>query len=105
MKERLQVPTPGNLNSGLVSFQGALGMKKLFALGIATAAFASLGSIASTTPVQAFGWGCGGSCGCGGAAYYRSAYYGGGVYRRGIYRRAGVRRVGVRAAGVRARRR
>ncbi len=80
-------------------------MKKLLALGIATAAFASLGSIASTTPVQAFGWGCGGSCGCGGAAYYRSAYYGGGVYRRGMYRRAGVRRVGVRAAGVRARRR
>ena len=75
-------------------------MKKLLALGIATAAFASLGSIASTTPVQAFGWGCGGSCSCGGAAYYRS----GGVYRRGIYRRAGVRRVGVRA-GVRARRR
>jgi hypothetical protein len=75
-------------------------MKKLLALGIATAAFASLGSIASTTPVQAFGWGCGGSCGCG-AAYYRS----GGVYRRGLYRRAGVRRVGVRAVGVRARRR
>jgi hypothetical protein len=76
-------------------------MKKLLALGIATAAFASLGSIASTTPVQAFGWGCGGSCGCSGAAYYRS----GGVYRRGLYRRAGVRRVGVRAVGVRARRR
>jgi hypothetical protein len=72
-------------------------MKKLLALGIATAAFASLGSIASTTPVQAFGWGCGAS----GAAYSRSAYYGGGVYRRGIYRRAGVRR----AVGVRVRRR
>ena len=79
-------------------------MKKLLALGIATAAFASLGSIASTTPVQAFGWGCGGSCGCAGAAY-RSAYYGGGVYRGAGVRRYAARRVGVRAVGVRARRR
>ena len=89
---------PGNLKSGRVGFQGALGYEKLLALGIATAAFASLGSLASTTPVQAFGWGCGGSSGA-------VRYYGRAASIDAASTAGRALGVSVYAAGVRARRR
>ena len=80
-------------------------MRKLMTFAVAIAAFAGLGSFASTDKAEAFGW-CGASyyrssaCGC--PSYYRSGVY----YSRGIYRRAAVRRyVAYRRGGMRVRRR